>query len=211
MEFIDKIKLIAEHESSFKFLDSVPFLKFYEANIINFYSPQLLPAYFCVSRNQPGYNPPLQENIFSIYFDFDLRGFRLVSFLRESGVEIELTLEALTYLRYYYEEKYTEHLLIESEKKKNTPKPVTVDDLYLIHDTVLNTLKIGRSSNPHSRVKSLQISTANRLELICIAENIGNFEKSVHDKFKHLRLASEWFKNDGEITKFFNSLNTVTV
>lgn len=211
MKFIDKCKLILEHKSSFDFLDSVPFLEFNEAKPGSCYSVELLPAYYCVSRNQKGLNPFYDENVFSIKFDFDENEFVLSSFLGKCEFDIEMTLSSLIAVRNYYESKFEAHLRKQAEDKKAKTKPESVDHLYLIHDTVLNALKIGRSKSPKKRLETLQTSTANRLDLICVAEKIGNFEKSVHDKFKHLRLASEWFQYSGEITNFFNSLNSVAV
>lgn len=99
--------------------------------------------------------------------------------------------------------------IIEQEKKyiesKSKPKSKTIknDCLYLVHDTINNTLKIGRSKNSSSRLKQLQLSTSNKLELLFSIDDKGYLEEELHKRFAKIRLASEWFENDGSIIKYF--------
>lgn len=82
-------------------------------------------------------------------------------------------------------------------------------DLYLIHDLVLNTLKIGKSKNPQGRIGHLQLSTANKLSLLFTVKDRGVLEKEAHAMFSELRLASEWFKYDQSIIDYFSTLNNL--
>lgn len=77
------------------------------------------------------------------------------------------------------------------------------DDLYLIHDIVLDKLKIGRSNNSESRLKQLQIATSNKLELLFVINGKGYLEAQLHAFFKNINTNSEWFENDGQIVKYF--------
>lgn len=132
--------------------------------------------------------------------------------------DIELLIQLLNDTLEYYDElaitddviKYTrfkdiirQHEEYLEQKSKNKDKNITVDDLYLIRDTVDNALKIGRSKNPKSRLSQLQLSTSHNLELLQSAKGKGFMEKSLHKRFASIRLASEWFKNDGSIIKYF--------
>lgn len=77
------------------------------------------------------------------------------------------------------------------------------DDLYLIHDIILDKLKIGRSNNAESRLKQLQIATSNKLELLFVIEGKGYLEAQIHSFFNCINTNSEWFENDGQIIKYF--------
>lgn len=99
--------------------------------------------------------------------------------------------------------------LIEQHKEfialQNTPKEkkAKIDSLYLVRDTIDNTLKIGRSQSPKSRLQQLQTSTSHKLELLFVVKDKGYLEEEVHKHFTKIRLASEWFENDGSIIKYF--------
>lgn len=132
--------------------------------------------------------------------------------------DIELLIQLLNDTLEYYDElaitddviKYTrfkdiirQHEEYLEQKGKNKDEKITVDDLYLIRDTVDNALKIGRSKNPKSRLSQLQLSTSHNLELLQSVKGKGYMEKELHNHFSSIRLASEWFKDDGTIIKYF--------
>lgn len=77
------------------------------------------------------------------------------------------------------------------------------DSLYLIHDTVQNALKIGRSRNPQARLAQLQTANCNRLSMLYSIKGMGYLEKELHQMFGKIRLNGEWFENDGSIIKYF--------
>ena len=77
--------------------------------------------------------------------------------------------------------------------------------IYLIYDQNNNSLKIGFSKSPKSRLKYLQSATSNKLFLIDYFKGNTKDEKTLHKKFKSLRLASEWFEYHTNIIKEFKN------
>lgn len=100
------------------------------------------------------------------------------------------------------DEIYFQKFINESNVSTKTKQEKT-DDLYLIHDIDLDKLKIGRSNNPKSRLKQLQIATSNKLELLFVIKDKGYLEAQIHAFFKSINTNSEWFENDGQIIKYF--------
>lgn len=88
-----------------------------------------------------------------------------------------------------------------SQKKKNSQ-----DYLYLIHDTIQNTLKIGISANPKNRFRNIQLATSNKLVMLYALKGKAHLEKDLHKEFAEIRLASEWFKYDERIIERYKSL-----
>ena len=86
------------------------------------------------------------------------------------------------------------------EQKRN------LRSLYLIHNTIQNSLKIGVSADPQKRLRSLQTSTGDYLTLIFNIKGKAHLEKQLHKEFADIRLASEWFKFDKRIIERFNGL-----
>lgn len=89
----------------------------------------------------------------------------------------------------------------EKPKKRNTQ-----DYLYLIHDTVQNTLKIGISANPKNRFRNIQLATSNKLVMLYALKGKAHLEKELHKEFAEIRLASEWFKYDERIIERYKKL-----
>lgn len=94
----------------------------------------------------------------------------------------------------------------EVKNKKRKEKKLDTRNLYLIHNTIQNTLKIGISADPNKRLRSLQTSTGDYLTLIFNIKGKANLEKQLHKEFADIRLASEWFKFDKRIIERFNGL-----
>lgn len=89
--------------------------------------------------------------------------------------------------------------------ENKAPKKQPVGSVYVIHDTILDKYKIGWSKNPKSRVKGLQISTANKLDLIYTSPQIESpctRESFFHEYFSNKRQASEWFELDTKDLEF---------
>lgn len=78
--------------------------------------------------------------------------------------------------------------------------------LYLIHNTIQNTLKIGVSADANQRLRSLQVATSDYLTLIFSIKGKAYLEKDLHNEFADIRLASEWFRYDKRIIERFNGL-----
>ena len=94
------------------------------------------------------------------------------------------------------------------ECKENIPQKskVSQDYLYLIHDTIQNTLKIGISANPKNRFRNIQLATSNKLVMLYALKGKAHLEKDLHKEFAEIRLASEWFKYDERIIERYKSL-----
>lgn len=80
-------------------------------------------------------------------------------------------------------------------------------NVYLIGCQKEKTMKIGVSYNVEQRLKSLQSSNANKLELLDIIEQGGyQLESMLHNEFSDLNIQGEWFKWSEEIIKKFETL-----
>lgn len=99
----------------------------------------------------------------------------------------------------------TNDILLESIKSNMIYTPIThkekvVKDIYKTYvaiDHKTGLYKIGRSQNPHKRMKQLnciQASTAQDVQLFAICEK--DIEKEMHIKFARKRTIGEWFKLD---------------
>lgn len=86
----------------------------------------------------------------------------------------------------------------DTQNEPQKPKPQRKDHLYIIRDLDFHALKVGRSFNPESRLKSLSTSAANRMELVKIYPSAGHLEEKVHNSLKGagLHIRSEWFKDE---------------
>lgn len=74
-----------------------------------------------------------------------------------------------------------------------SPRTLMADDLYFIQDTECSAIKIGRSRNPHARLRELQAGNPHRLSLLAVAEGRGEREFQWHRAFSADRLCGEWF------------------
>jgi len=86
-------------------------------------------------------------------------------------------------------------------QKKSMVKPTY--HLYLMQNMRNNYYKIGKSTDPKFREKTLQ-SEEPEVKLIEIWENFGNLEKVIHKKLNSKRLRGEWFElTDSDINIIF--------
>ena len=67
-------------------------------------------------------------------------------------------------------------------------------------------VKIGYTTNPESRLKTLQTSYPDILKILCLIPGDEKTEKEYHEKFKDIRLNGEWFKPTEEILKEIEEL-----
>ena len=65
-----------------------------------------------------------------------------------------------------------------------------------------NAIKIGHSAIPKQRISGLQVSFAERLDILAIVPNTIVDEATAHEKFAHLRLSGEWFRAEPELIEF---------
>ena len=79
---------------------------------------------------------------------------------------------------------------IEKQIGVKVAKPTYV---YLMHHGLSNVWKIGRSSDPNRRERTLQHDDP-MITLEWSVPALGRFETWLHDRFSDLRLRGEWFK-----------------
>lgn len=105
-------------------------------------------------------------------------------------------------------DSYWERVKRESREERSKPKAkrVSQDYLYLIHDTIQNTLKIGISANPKNRFRNIQLATSNKLVMLYALKGKAHLEKELHKEFADIRLASEWFEYDERIIERYKNL-----
>jgi hypothetical protein len=76
---------------------------------------------------------------------------------------------------------------------------------YIVKHPTTGLLKIGRSVDVDSRVKSLQTGAGAILSVAAVMQ--GDRESELHKRFSHLRGHGEWFSDDGgEIQSFIERL-----
>jgi hypothetical protein len=73
------------------------------------------------------------------------------------------------------------------------PKPRHGDFLYIIQAKQSGHLKIGRTKDVPTRLRSLQTGNSDELRLIMSFEGWGWRERRIHEDLKKWRLKGEWF------------------
>lgn len=67
-------------------------------------------------------------------------------------------------------------------------------------------IKIRTTRNVGSRLSSLQTSSPQPLKLLCVIPGDRSKEKQLHDRFAELRESGEWFRLEGELRGYLESL-----
>lgn len=93
------------------------------------------------------------------------------------------------------------------EKQVVKTKPVSISNIYLIHNKRNNYYKIGRSKNLQLREKTLQ-SEEPELEIIFSMPGTAALEKLLHKTFKNRHVRGEWFQLKDEDIIYIKSLAT---
>lgn len=142
-------------------------------------------------NNGPGYMPSFED----------------IESLKKWCDDIVLFKDEYISYRANHSEKLNDSYKAENIEYNNQPTPKKqpkIGFVYLIKDEDNNTLKIGFSKNPKSRLKQLQIATSNKLNLIYMIDGqVQEDEKEMHNFFSHLKISSEWFINDNSIIEYF--------
>ena len=66
-------------------------------------------------------------------------------------------------------------------------------------------VKIGISTNPTSRIRSIRNSSPVPLELLALVEGCSAMEGILHCRFSALRQHGEWFTDDGQIRAYIEA------
>lgn len=90
--------------------------------------------------------------------------------------------------------------IAQRSKSKTISRSVSTVKTYLIQSQLGGDIKIGKSTNPESRLKSLQTGRADKLQIKKIID--GDHEKELHSRYSHLRISGEWFRCEAELEVF---------
>lgn len=81
--------------------------------------------------------------------------------------------------------------------------------IYIIGNLDKSELKVGYSSNPKSRLSTLQTGRIDKLNIYYEAEidkkKVKYIESKIHHEIGHLRINKEWFKCD--LNKLINEID----
>lgn len=75
--------------------------------------------------------------------------------------------------------------------------------VYCIGSPERGIVKIGHSINPQKRLMELKTGNPFQLEVLAVIEGDDKKERELHEKFKDLRLAGEWFSYTHDIKEYF--------
>ena len=82
------------------------------------------------------------------------------------------------------------------------------DYLYAIRGAGM--IKIGRSVSPELRFKAIQSGSPVRLELVGYVKGDHAQERRMHRKFKEYRSHGEWFRDEGAVSEWVESVRFST-
>ena len=68
------------------------------------------------------------------------------------------------------------------------------DKTYIITDKKYHIIKVGKSKNPYKRMKTIQLSNNQELEMVCVFE--GDIEKEIKELLKNYKIRGEWYYPD---------------
>jgi hypothetical protein len=68
-------------------------------------------------------------------------------------------------------------------------------------------IKIGFSTNPKQRIKSIQAGWPHKVYVIKVVQGTRQYEASLHARFAGLHAKGEWFRADAAIESFIESLS----
>jgi len=88
---------------------------------------------------------------------------------------------------------------------------MSTNKVYFIKDIKTGLVKIGKSVNPISRLKTLQTGSSNELQLIKVIPGGIYVEQILHKYFSHIRQRGEWFKPDYEMNQFLFAKRRLTI
>lgn len=96
---------------------------------------------------------------------------------------------------------------VAGEETVETPSTRIQRWVYFVQRGHGGAIKIGSADNVAARIRALQTGSDCQLTLLheCL-EAPGLTERALHTKFKHLRLAGEWFKGEPALLAFIDSL-----
>lgn len=104
-------------------------------------------------------------------------------------------------------------LIKDMEDRQGTARPEEKPDaqkrprlVYFIRAASTRRIKIGISSNPWSRLATLQTGSSEMLELIATTHGTLEDEQALHERFKDCRSANEWFDESPELLRYVDAV-----
>lgn len=91
------------------------------------------------------------------------------------------------------------------QRKKRNKLPESKDVVYFLQGETTKNIKIGLSNDIEKRIKSIKTACSEKLLLLGWINGGGKTEKSLHKKFRRLRLHGEWFRGDRILTDFIKN------
>lgn len=80
------------------------------------------------------------------------------------------------------------------------PRPPKLGQVYFVKAG--ESIKIGFSVDVRRRVKNMQTAASETMTLLLVLPGTLADEKSMHDRFGHLRINGEWFKSGPDLVQF---------
>lgn len=91
-----------------------------------------------------------------------------------------------------------------SERRTNTEN--SESSVYFLHSPANNRVKIGYSTNPSNRIRSILTSSPTELKLLAVINGTRDDEQLLHQRFAHLRVHLEWFSAEPELLQHIEAL-----
>ena len=95
-------------------------------------------------------------------------------------------------------------------RKRPIPRKVVKTYVYLVVNQAGTQVKIGLSSSPQRRVRTLSTGNADPLHLLYYVVGGRSLEKALHSKFKQHHIRNEWYACCSEIKDEFSRLSATS-
>lgn len=79
--------------------------------------------------------------------------------------------------------------------------------VYFIYAPSLELVKIGFSVDPYKRLSKIRSDSPVPLVMLSVIDGGKEVEAELHDRFSELRTVGEWFRHEGELEEFAQSLS----
>lgn len=83
--------------------------------------------------------------------------------------------------------------------------------IYFIHDPKTDQVKIGYSDNPDRRLKQFQTANGSPLVMLAVIPGLITEERRLHDQFSEYREKGEWFRYEGSLEVYIDSLFDIDI
>lgn len=127
--------------------------------------------------------------------------FRRKAWEMAQSIEFVDTFESMVYLDVCFSE-----LLHRCMKEQRLEQKGYV---YFLLNKFDGAVKIGTTANPRQRLKALQCSHSQPLEILKVVEGGQELEAELHKKFADYRIVGEWFKAHKTLMSYIKKLKQV--